>query len=99
MFKRARKWLAGRRRARLSPLAARMQDAPGWTNDDAETLALFLESPTGAKLRERLWDGAVNGSMAALGAGEFERGKVAGLVNAVELIEAHTEKSEAPEEE
>lgn len=99
MFKQVRKWLAGRRRARLSPLAARMQDAPEWTNDDAETLALFLETPTGAKLRARLWDGAVNGSMAALGSGAFERGTVAGLVRAVELIEAHTEKLTAPEEE
>lgn len=99
MFKRARKWLAGRRRARLSPLAARMQDAPEWTNDDAETLALFLETTTGAKLRARLWDGAVNGSMAALGASAFKRGAVAGLVQTVELIEAHTEKNEAPEEE
>lgn len=93
------RWLEGfvtarRRRGlrRVAPLAAMLDDVPEWSNDDAEVLAAFMKSPTGARLRARLWDSAVRAAMDALTRPEFERGEARGLERTLRVIEEHAVK-------
>ncbi len=95
-------WVKGLKRRglrKVAPLAAMLDDPPEWTDDDAEALALFLGTPSGRKLRERLWDGAITAAMSALGLGAFERGEARGLERSVRLLEEHAVKQEKPPED